>query len=69
VGAPPAAQHAERGLSDGGLAAALANGETDGPDRDPAVALPDDEDDEVGYGQLMVSMTRSSRRERPRNAG
>jgi len=31
--------------------------------------LLDDDDDDVGYGQIMVSMTRNSRREPPRHRG
>ena len=31
--------------------------------------LDDEDEDDVGYGQIMVSMTRNSRRERPRPSG
>jgi hypothetical protein len=69
--APPAPRHVEPSMSNGQPRAMPVNGQVHGADLESAGEPLDDEDedDQVGYGQIMVSMTLNSRRERLRHEG
>jgi hypothetical protein len=59
---PPHPPHPPNGHAASGAAGAE-------PDLESVAGLLDDEDDDVGYGQLMMSMTLNSRRDRPHHDG
>ncbi len=80
LGAQQAAQQAAQEAAQqaaqqaAGLVQGPPGGHPPGPDGDVDLEsvgnlLDDDDEDDVGYGQIMVPMTRNSRRERPRPPG